>query len=192
MNIKKSSKKIKLNNAGFTMIELIIVIAIMAIMVGGSVIGFNLLGQGDAKAASKNISSQLAELRTDTLSMDGIWTAEIYKSGNTYKLDIKKTINHVEELVSSTSIGSRIVITYYDLEKPPSTEIKDNIKIVVRFNQGDGKILSVKKFPSSNADGDSLIGSTSRSGDFIVTQRSSTTSNILTLWYLTGKVTSDY
>ena len=191
MNIKKSTRKNKLNSAGFTMIELIIVIAIMAVMVGGSVIGFNLLSQGDSKAASKNISSQLAELRTDTLSMDGDWTAEIYKNGNTYKLDIKKEINNVVELVSSTSIGSRIVITYNDL-KTDSTEIKDNVKIVIQFNKGDGRTLLVNKFPSSNIGGDPLIGSTSRSGDFIITQKSSTTSNTLTLWYLTGKVTSDY
>jgi len=191
MDKRKSSKKNKMDSAGFTMIELIIVITIMAIMVGGSAIGFNLLSQGDSKAASKNISSQLAELRTDTLSMEGFWSAEIYKNGSTYKLDIKKDINGVVELVSSTSIGSRIVITYYDVETA-STEIKDDIKIVVKFNRGDGKILSVKKFPSSNVDGDSLIGSTSRSGDFIVSPKSSTTSNILTLWYLTGKVTSDY
>ena len=191
MDKRKITKKYTFNHAGYTMIELLIVITIMAIMVGGSVIGFNLLGQGDAKSASKNIYSQLAELRTNTLSMEGKWTAEIYKDGNTYKLDIKKNINGVDELlVSSTSIGSKIGITYTDTVTP-SVEIKDDVKIHISFNKGDGKVLAVKKISVSSVDGDSIIGGTSRSGDFIVTQKSST-SNTLTLWYLTGKVTTDY
>jgi len=185
------SNKKALNNAGFTLIELIIVITIMVILVGGSVLGFNLINQGDAKSTIKCISSKLAELRTDTLSMDGTWTAEIYKDGNTYKLDIKKDINTVVELISSTSIGSKTVIAYYDAETG-SAEIKDDIKIVVEFNRGDGKIKYFKKITSTRVDGDSLIGGTSRCGGFIVTPKSFSTSNTLTLWYLTGKITTDY
>jgi len=191
MNKKSISEKYTSNSAGFTMIELIIVIAIIAIMIGGSVVGFNLLNQGDAKATIKDISSQLAELRTDTLSLDGIWTAEIYRDGNTYKLDIKKDLNNVVELISSTSIGSKTVITYND-SNTGSYEIKDDIKIVVEFNKGDGKIKSVKKFHGSSVDGESVIEGTSRNGAFIVYSKSSSTNNTLTLWYLTGKVTTDY
>lgn len=169
-------------NAGFTMMELLLVSVIMAVMVGASVVGFNLLNQGDSKKAVKNISSQLAELRTNTLSMAGEWKAEIYKDGGTYKLDILKGA----DVISTSSIGSRIVISFDDSENAPY-EITDSSKVVISFLKGNGKVDDVV----DNA-GNTLEGLTSKSGAFIVTPKSSSTSTTLTLWYLTGKVTTEY
>ncbi|SEV94472.1 prepilin-type N-terminal cleavage/methylation domain-containing protein [[Clostridium] fimetarium] len=183
-------------NAGFSLVELIVVVTIIAIMVGGSFAGFAMLARGDSKKAVKNISSQITELRTNTLSVAGNWFAEIYKKDNTYRIDIKKKITlpdgktTSEELVSSTAIGSKIVISYVDSVFTDKKDINDSNKLVISFMQGSGKVNQVK-LVNSDLSETPLIGPISQSGNIIVSVKSST-SNSLTLWYLTGKLTTDY
>ena len=62
------AKQRHLNNKGFSLIELIVVLAVMAVAITGAVIGISVLGKGDAGKASKNIYSALSSLRTNTLS----------------------------------------------------------------------------------------------------------------------------
>lgn len=181
----------KNNDSGLTMVELIIVIAIIAIMVAASVIGVSLLSHGDSKKAVNNLSSQITEVRTNTLTMAGNWTAEIYKKDNSYKLDIKKDLNGTVELVSSTSIGSKLAISYQDSVGAIQPIDNDN-KLVISFKQGNGKVEDegVKLVPVSGGSGTSLIGSGSKRGEIIV-NNSSSISNSLTLYYLTGKIIID-
>jgi len=190
MNDKQKVNK----NAGFSMIELIVVITIMALMVGGSFVGIGMLALGDSKKAVKNISSQLEELRTNTLSVAGSWRAEIYKKDNSYRIDIiKKKKDLSEELVSSTAIGSKITILYKDSESSEK-EVNDNNRLVISFLQGSGKVDQVKLINADLSE-TNLFGTsstTSKTGDIIVKVKSSTVSNSLTLWYLTGKLTADY
>ena len=184
-------------NAGFSLVELIVVVTIIAIMVGGSFAGFSMLARGDSKKAVKNISSQITELRTNTLSVAGNWFAEIYKKDNTYRIDIKKKvlladgITTSEELVSSTAIGSRITISYVDSVNTDNKVINDSNKLVISFLQGSGKVGEVN-FIKSDLSIQPLKVSNSKSGEIIVKVNSSTTSNSLKLWYLTGKLTTDY
>jgi len=183
-------------NAGFSLVELIVVVTIIAIMVGGSFAGFSMLARGDSKKAVKNISSQITELRTNTLSVAGNWFAEIYMKDNSYRIDIKKKITlpdgitTSEELVSSTAIGSKIVISYVDFVYTDKKDINESNKLVISFMQGSGKVNQVKLINSDLSE-TPLVGPLSKSGDIIVSVKSST-SNSLTLWYLTGKLTTDY
>ena len=185
-------------NAGFSLVELIVVVTIIAIMVGGSFAGFSMLARGDSKKAVKNISSQITELRTNTLSAAGTWFAEIYKKDNSYRIDIKKTttladgITKSEELVSSTAIGSRITISYVDSEIVSPTTLDDSNKLVITFQQGSGKVKEVKIVNLDSSIPPPLIGATSKNGDIIVKVNSSSASDSLKLWYLTGKLTTDY
>lgn len=194
MNKITYQKKNNGSNSGLTMVELIIVIAIMAIMVAASSIGFSLLSHGDSKKAVGNLSAQITELRTTALSKAGDWTAQLYKKDNVYQLDIKKTIKSLDPAipntvgtVSSTPIGSKIAISYkdsLDSEKP----IDGDNKLVISFKQGTGKVDEVRLTSISGK----LNGDSSQSGTIIVKVNGTSNSTSLTLWYLTGKITTDY
>lgn len=192
------------NNAGFTLVELIIVIAVMAVTAGISIIGFGLLASGDSKKAVKNVSSQLTELRNNTLSIAGTWRGELYMKDGTYYIDIinyKGTKDpttgakvYSDIVMSSAAIGNRINVLYeyYDAADSLQTEdIDDNSKLTFTFEQGSGKVLAVKVTDISSGSVTTLSGSGAK-GNIKVVNKSGSKTNLLTLWYLSGKVTADY
>lgn len=198
INRKKNNNSSN-SNSGLTMVELIIVIAIMAIMVAASSIGFSLLSHGDSKKAVGNLSAQITELRTTALSKAGDWTAELYKKDNSYQLDIKKiivssdpAIPNTEETVSSTSIGSKIAIVYKDSVNSDDKNIDNDHKLVISFKQGTGKVDKVNFVSILGGTSETLNPATSQSGTIIVKVNGTSNSNCLTLWYQTGKITTDY
>jgi len=58
----------KNNNKGFSLIELIVVIAIMTVTIGAVVISVSLISGSDAKEASRKFNSQIDEVRTGSMS----------------------------------------------------------------------------------------------------------------------------
>lgn len=56
-------------NKGFTLIEMILVIAILAIMAAGAISGMNYIKYGNTKKCVALITSALDEVRIDTMSM---------------------------------------------------------------------------------------------------------------------------
>ena len=56
------------NNKGFSLVELIIVIAILAVVTGGSIVGFGYLYRTDVKSTVKKIDSSLLKTQSYTTS----------------------------------------------------------------------------------------------------------------------------
>lgn len=56
------------NNKGFTLVELIVVIAIMVVVAGMSTLSVSILTGSDAKQACEKISAQLNEVKTGSMS----------------------------------------------------------------------------------------------------------------------------
>lgn len=72
------NKKEKLNNQGASLIEFIVVIAIMAIVIGGVVTGISLFTNTYAKQAARGIEDFISEARTKTMSIAADeWNFEI-------------------------------------------------------------------------------------------------------------------
>ena len=57
-------------NAGFSLVELVVVIAIMAILVGVIAIGYNSIMGTDARECASDLNAYLAETKTGTLGKD--------------------------------------------------------------------------------------------------------------------------
>ncbi len=73
------------NNKGFSMVELIVTIAIMAILTGSFVSAAGYLKYANAKAGAKKVNTQLSELRIDSMSKMQTPYMYLYNiSGNTY------------------------------------------------------------------------------------------------------------
>lgn len=62
-------QKDKLNNKGLSLIELIIVIAIMSVMLGAAGFTMSMLSGAEAKRAAQNFYAQLNDVKTTTMSM---------------------------------------------------------------------------------------------------------------------------
>ena len=69
---------------GFSMIELIVVVAIMGIFTALASIGFDYLKAGNVKSAAKTIDSTLTKLKLDTMSKEAKPYMCIYRDKNDY------------------------------------------------------------------------------------------------------------
>lgn len=178
-----SSFKIKSNSKGFTLIELIVIIALMMILVGGAIVGISIISSGNAKKASQTIRSTLNEVRTSTLSIQAEWQAKIYNEDGTYKISVYRD----GEESSNATLGTRITITFKD-SKGSEIELKDNEELVITYKTSSGMLKSIEYGEKDEVDEsikteDSTnckIVSSSNRGDYVIY-----------LWYDTGKTTTD-
>lgn len=176
------AKQRHLNNKGFSLIELIVVLAVMAVAITGAVIGISVLGKGDAGKASKNIYSALSSLRTNTLSVNASWELVIEHGSNGYTVKTYKD----GECVDTVKTGSRIDITFKD-EKSSEISLKDNV-MVVSYRKDNGRFNMIAagndKSSAVNVKAD---GSTKGTLNIKGGGREYT----VTLWYATGRVTTE-
>lgn len=177
----------KLNNRGVTFVELVVVIAILAVMAASMAYGVSLLINADAKKASKNMYSQISDLRNQTLSQTGTWYGEIKRESakgqyvfTTYRVDNEGNTNQV----SRETLGSKITIT---AKGSGEMVITDTDSVLIYFNAGTGTVKNVK----SGVTGAELRSSTSNKFCFAITSDSEITYE-LTLWTNTGKISTDY
>lgn len=136
----------QLNNKGFSLIELIVVIAIMAMLVGVASLGIYTMVSGDTKRASKTISGEISSLRSSTLAIMGNWQYEIVNDNGTYKIYTYK-----DGVVQNyTNLGSRIHISYKASESASEVEIGRGDKIIITFVQGSGKVDDIQMSQPAN------------------------------------------
>lgn len=74
----------KKHSKGFSMIELIIVVAIIGIFTGLVSIGFGYIQSGNLRSAAQTINSNLSKLKYDAMSKENKQYMYIYQTGNGY------------------------------------------------------------------------------------------------------------
>lgn len=65
-------------NAGFTLIELIVVVAIISVLTGGIVISYSRVSRAGVKSAALDARSLVSEARINQMSKAGAFAADIY------------------------------------------------------------------------------------------------------------------
>lgn len=115
MNLINKLKKRKLDNKGFSLVELIIVIAIMAILIG--VVGSQVVPylERSKEAKDKQVLSSLCTDATSAFSMnaDKIEAGKAYKVTISDSADLKVEKNGAD--VSSATDGAAIISTLKEL-----------------------------------------------------------------------------
>lgn len=133
---------------GFSLIELIIVVAIMGVVMGIIGLSFSMIGHQKAKTASKNIYNMLGSAQTIGMSKDNCYLAVmcdasgnktvalIYggKSGTDYKIVSEKSIADVVELSFIVDDGS--TSTTYNVGKSNSGNIRQGV--IIKINRSTG------------------------------------------------------
>lgn len=132
----------KSRNKGFSLIEIIVTIAIMAVVAGGSVAIYSGVGSHKMKEIVGNIDNAMSDMRSDTLSKEGSYELIIRKSSDKYVAVIERTVgsNVVTETKTISKYGS-----IYCVDKSSSMKytVGTDYEIHISFNKTDGSFSTM-------------------------------------------------
>ena len=140
----------KMNNKGFSLTELIVVIAIMGIVAVGGMITLGLLYSASGKEASAKLNSVLAKTRTEAMSKASA-SVEIYEDAQDSKYYIKYTISGVEQ--DPIMIGDTRVEIYYEDTDDKGGLIKAGVApLEISFDRDTGAFKPIKVDATTGAE----------------------------------------
>lgn len=171
--------KIKNDNSGMSLIELIIVIAIITVLAGAAGVSYNIIKNADITKSEKNINSCYSKLRVYTMSQAGSWKLQIYKEQGKYYGSIYQDN---EKKGGKTELGKYIDIYFKDQNGNENKIDEDNgLIIVMKPSTGGLNTITYGNqqiFDSSKEDNSSY-------GEIIIKRKSRKTS--IKIYYVTGK-----
>ncbi len=187
---KRDLTEKRLGNKGMSFVEIIVVVAIMAVVAGGTLAVAGLISSGDAKKAAKTVGTQLNDLKNKTLSIYGSWQGEISPNADdVFEVCIVKN----GEVFERTLLGSRIDVSFYAGGDTSGKDVKNysreytlskEDKLVIVYSQSTGAIESVKVGSENPMDYDPTSG--------IIRVASGDNIYMLKLYYKTGKIVAEY
>ena len=126
----------KKDNKGFSLLELLIVLAIMGLLITTTINAWYYFRQADVKQASKLINTMLEYTRTNTMSVNASWEMKIEKdvTDDTYYV----TVYRDGELWRKNELGKRI--TVYMVKGSTETEITTSLSASITFKMDTGGI----------------------------------------------------
>jgi len=147
------------SSAGFSLVELIVVIAIMGVVVAMSSIGIGILNGKDARRCATALDDALKDARMTTMTKQGEYSLQITTESG----------NYVANLVNSSG-GSANIEKSYNLEGSGktiksiivdgnATPISDSYEVVICFDARKGNVLT---------DGSTTIGGVALSSDEVM------------------------
>ncbi|MBQ4069089.1 MAG: type II secretion system protein [Lachnospiraceae bacterium] len=144
----------KKNNKGFSLIEIIVALAIMGLCVAGAVSLYSSLSGAKVNSAATKLDSQLSLTRTNTLTKKGDWILEVNKtSGKYYAIlfydgdgtgleEFKKV-----ELGDAGSIDIKYTKVIYDATSGTTTKTPgvaiDTVPMKIGYDNGSGACVAV-------------------------------------------------
>lgn len=127
-------KKRKSDNRGLSLIELIVVIAILGILSVGAVNSLGLLSSSGAKEAATKLKSAMSKARTETMSKSQA-SLKLYEDDSEYYVQF--TVNGNQE--TPIKIGSsRVNITYTESDEPDNPQSLPSDGITLEFDRDTG------------------------------------------------------
>lgn len=165
-------------NKGYTLVELIVVIAILAVATAAILIGMNLVSSKNADKASKLIKDILIQTRTKTLSINADWQAVIRNdNGELFMIVLKDGVEDEKE-----EIGTRIEIQYDNLSDAGGY-VEEGCELIIEFKKTTGEIQDIL-YGMKYGEKESILSS-----EFRLLISGSDNTETLSLWKDTGKVT---
>lgn len=79
--------KREMKKGGFTLVEMLVVIGIIAILAAASMIGYSKVVQSAKKARTQELVSNAATALTHILNTEGVWPEELTRNGGNGQLD---------------------------------------------------------------------------------------------------------
>ena len=148
------------NNAGFSLVELIVVIAIMAMLIGVIALGYSSIAGTDAKECASDLNTYLAETKTGTLGKD-YQELKIYADATTNEKKVDFVIYHYQEdpanpgnvlpemmpeVIRTETVGKssvEITCNFSDSNPPIAIDSAGN-SVTLAFNRASGAFEHAK------------------------------------------------
>lgn len=123
----------KRRNAGYSLVEVIVVIAILGIMTGVVTISMSVLNSKDSEECATMIDSQLSMLRTYSMSKSDDWRMEIEQDSSTgmNQLTVYRNNGSSDTVYESMDLSKKVTIAA--------------LPIVITFDKANGSVKSVSK-----------------------------------------------
>ncbi len=149
----------KLNNKGMSVVELLIIIAIIAVLMSGAIVSFTVLNGSNIKQATRTCKSYMEKTRTNAMSVVADeWYFELKNVSGEYIASVFQVLSDDEGNVNTTlveekNLGMKIAMTL--ISDDTEVAISDGQVLKVNFNPSSGSINAVsldgvKYTPDSN------------------------------------------
>lgn len=143
----KIGKKMKLNteadflkNAGYTLLELIVVVAIMAVGLTIVAMSINTIFSLQMKQCVKDLNSELGKQKIAAMTRTGDVYMHLYKDGSGIFVDRYENDNLVEAHIK---VGSaKVAVKYYSASNVSGTAL-DAKGIIIAFNKSNGSFKRI-------------------------------------------------
>ena len=158
--MKINGSERKLNNRGFSLLELIVTLAVMVVLIGAAIVTVAMLDSSYVEDAERGIKDYIGIARTKSMSVSAKeWYITVAKEGSDYYVYLNKVVasgvdgaDQETIMVDKKRIGTNISITY-GVSKEPITDTK---KLEFHFDAATGKIVVVKYNNSDQGTGDGI------------------------------------
>lgn len=142
------NKSKKLNNKGISIVEVLVVVAIMSIVAGAVSVGFSIISHSYTRKALSGISDALGTCRTKAMSVvadEWNMTIEAGSEGE-YVVKINKIVGTETTVISEATYGGIASIDFFnitnDVEKKAVIGSGDE-KLTIVFSKEQGSISQV-------------------------------------------------
>lgn len=167
-----SNNKLSKNNKGYSLVELIIVVAIITILGGTVMFSISLIFSADAKGCAHSLTSALADTKVNAMGRDGAYMELTRDSnGDIWVTQWVKKSSWMES-GNPQKIGTRRITVYYfaegtevgDFDSTTGTELASGTTIYFSFDRSTGAFIESFKLKdgtevgSSFYDGFEVIG----------------------------------
>lgn len=127
------------DNSGFSLVEIIVAVAILSIMMGVVGYGFNMTNGKPAEQCAKRLASTISNARTDAMGKYGN-TITVKNEGGILKVYEEILVKRGEEPFKRDSVvgGKNVTVKYKIGTGGYDNELGDGDAIVLKYNSGTG------------------------------------------------------
>ena len=130
-------KRTKINNQGFSLVELIVTIGIVSLLIAGFFVCFNILTNKSVEECAKKMQSKMENNRTTTMGKLSS-SLKFYVSGGKIKVD-----ETIDGNTSTSVVGDSSVTVTYDSKNGADVENDVNLAsqpLIVSFDRASGSL----------------------------------------------------
>lgn len=138
-----SEMKLKENNQGFSLVELLVVITIAAVLSGMAVFGVSLAFSRDVERCAKTINVELERARMDAMSRRGVSFITIDRVDQT--VTINRDTNPSDGVAGTTEVTelqSQVELSFFNGVDATATAVNED-EINIFFDPSNGSVLRV-------------------------------------------------
>lgn len=124
------------NNKGMTLVEILVVVAILGILTGTAGVSISLAFSRDAERCAKTIDTALESTRMSAMSRKGDFTLEINRGSNQLATESSEAVG----VRSVESLQNQVNITF----QSATDDLSATNVLRITFDQSTGKVLSIQ------------------------------------------------